>query len=37
VLIAHNDVDRIRPYADDLRRAVELAVAGTVIRVAAPR
>jgi uncharacterized protein DUF5615 len=33
VLIPHNDVDRIRPYADDLRLAVDEAAAGTIIRV----
>ena len=37
VLIPHNDVDRIRPYADDLRRAVEQASPGIVLRVPAPR
>ena len=36
VLIPHNDVDRIRRYADDLRRAVDGAAAGLVVRVEAP-
>ncbi len=36
VLIPHNDADRIRPYADDLRRAVKQASAGTIIRVVPP-
>jgi hypothetical protein len=36
VLIPHNDIDLIRPYADGLRRSVEQASAGTVIRVEAP-
>ena len=36
VLVLHNDADRIRPYADDLRRSVAQATVGTVIRVEAP-
>lgn len=33
VLIAHNDVDLIRPYADRLRAAIEDASPGTVGRI----
>ena len=37
LLIPHNDLDRIRPYADELRRALERASPGMVLRVAAPQ
>src|SRR3972149_1639765 len=37
VLIPHNDLDRIRPYADEPRRALERASPGMVLRIAAPR
>jgi len=33
VLIEHNDVDLVRPYADRLRAAIETAAPGTVVRI----
>lgn len=33
VLVPHNDLDRIRPYAEDLLDAIERASPGTVVRV----